>query len=146
MKQLIVLAMLFFLSGCEILDVSFKAMEAMGEWKPSTHSSPGHPGSKQETAVNLNAPLIKAGGASRDKGGCSFEFVAEAGHTYTITECQARILPDFFGRRRRMSSFEFVAEAGHTYTITATDKECMSLLDITSEEIVIACEPYEKSE
>ena len=46
---------------------------------------------------------------------------------------------------KRTSSFDFVAEAGHTYTITATDKECMSLIDITSEEIVIACESYEKS-
>ncbi len=48
----------------------------------------------------------------------------------------------FFDKGWRASSFDFVAEAGHTYTITATEKECMSLLDISSEEFVIACEPY----
>ena len=46
----------------------------------------------------------------------------------------------------RIASFDFVAETGHTYTFAATEKECMRLLDITSEEIVIACEPYEKVE
>jgi len=102
-----------------------------------------------------NTAIIRAGGAFSDKGNCQpstggrrgrSDFLeVDAGPITIDGECQARILPDFFGRRRRMSSFEFVAEAGHTYTITATEKECMSLLDITSEEIVIACEPYEKS-
>ena len=44
-----------------------------------------------------------------------------------------------------ISSFEFVAVAGHTYSFAAMDKECISLLDITSEEIVIACESYRKA-
>lgn len=100
--------------------------------------------------------IIKAGVASRNKGNCRPTtggrrerrdfFEVDAGLTTISGECQARVLPDMFGHRRRLSNFEFVAEAGHTYTITATDKECMSLLDITFEEIVIACEPYEKSE
>ena len=100
--------------------------------------------------------VIKAGGASRNKGNCRpttggrggrRDFLeVDAGLTTISGECQARVLPDMFGNRRRQSNFEFIAEAGHTYTITATDKECMSLLDITFEEIVIACEPYEKSE
>ena len=99
--------------------------------------------------------IIKAGGASSDKGNCRpstggrrgrRDFLRVNAGPITIDgECHARILPDIFGLRRRMSSFEFVAEAGHTYTLTASDNECMSLLDITSEEIVIACEPYGKS-
>ncbi len=100
--------------------------------------------------------VIKAGGASRNKGNCRPTtggrggrrdfFEVDAGLTTINGLCQPRVIPDIFGRGWRRSNFEFVAEAGHTYTITATDKECMSLLDITFEEIVIACEPYEKSE
>jgi hypothetical protein len=155
MKQLLVLVTLIFLSGCELMDVTSQSLQAMEEWQPAVQSSSGQPGNKQEIAINPNAALITAGGATRNKGDCQptwggirgrRDFITVNAGTVTIDgECQARILPDIFGRRRRMSSFEFVAEAGHTYTITATEKECMSLLDITSEEIVVACEPYEKS-
>jgi hypothetical protein len=109
-----------------------------------------------DMSAGNDTAIIKAGGASRDKGNCRPTtrgrgerrdfFEVDAGLTTISGECQARVLPDMFGHRRRLSNFEFFAEAGHTYTITATDKECMSLLDITAEEIVIACEPYEKSE
>ena len=102
------------------------------------------------TTVSPNAALIEAGGASKDKGNCmptrggrperrSFiEVDAGPINIDAVCDCESH----FCRRGRRVSSFDFVAEAGHTYTITATDKECMSLLDITSEEFVIACEPY----
>jgi hypothetical protein len=45
-------------------------------------------------------------------------------------------------RIRKTSSFDFDAETGHIYTMSGEGEECMSLLDITSEETVIACEPY----
>ena len=113
-------------------------------------------GRYSDLSTGDDTAIIKAGGASRNKGNCRPTtggrrerrdmFEVDAGLTAISGECQARVLPDMFGHRRRQSNFEFIAEAGHTYTITATDKECMSLLDITFEEIVIACEPYEKSE
>ena len=116
---------------------------------------PYYTGRYEDFSTTDDTAIIRAGGASRNKGDCSPStggsrerrdvFEIDAGPTTINGICQAAILPDFFGRRRRMSSFKFVAEVGHTYTITATEKECMSLLDITSEEIVIACEPYEKS-
>ena len=102
------------------------------------------------TPVNPNAALIRAGGASRDKGDCmptegglsgQRDFIeVDAGPINFDAICETGT----FSRRLRISSFNFVAEAAHTYTITAPDKECMNLLDITSKEIVIACEPYRK--
>ena len=53
------------------------------------------------------------------------------------------VCPKSFRAPRKISSFDFVAEPGHTYRFAAKRKECMQLLDITSEETVIACEPYE---
>ena len=44
--------------------------------------------------------------------------------------------------RYRTLSFDFVAKPGHTYTFTDSDEECIRLLDITSEEIAVKCEPY----
>ena len=48
------------------------------------------------------------------------------------------------------SSFHFEAETGHSYTVTlsraSVNDKCTLLLDITTEEIIIACEPYEKVE
>ena len=46
----------------------------------------------------------------------------------------------------KTSSFDFDAETGHIYTLSGEDEECMRLLDITSEETVIACEPYQEIE
>ncbi len=104
------------------------------------------------TPVNPNAALIRAGGASRDKGNCMptrggltgrRDFIeVDAGPIKINAICE----PFTFSRRLRISSFDFVGEAGHIYTMTATEKKCISLLDITSEEFVIACEPYRKIE
>ena len=107
------------------------------------------------TTVSLNAALIEAGGASKDKGNCvptrggrweERDFIeVDVGPIKFDAVCDPdRGRRKYAGRGWRVSSFDFVAEAGHIYTITATDKECMSLLDITSEEFVIACEPYRK--
>lgn len=102
------------------------------------------------TPVNPNAGLIRAGGAYTDKGNCMptrggvtgrLDFIeVDAGPINFDAICEIGT----FSRRLGISSFNFVAEAGHTYTNTATEKDCISLLDITSEEIVIACEPYRK--
>ena len=43
---------------------------------------------------------------------------------------------------RKTSSFDFNAETGHIYTLSGEAEECMRLIDITSVETVIACEPY----
>ena len=50
----------------------------------------------------------------------------------------------WWSKTKRTSSFDFVAEAGHTYRFTASKKERMGLLDVTSGEKVIACNPYEE--
>jgi hypothetical protein len=54
-----------------------------------------------------------------------------------------------FRAPRVSSSFDFKAETGHSYQVSAIgglgDEKCVKLSDITSESIVIACEPYEKS-
>ncbi len=48
------------------------------------------------------------------------------------------------------SRFHFEAETGHSYTVklsrASIKDKCTLLLDITTEEIIIACEPYEKVE
>ena len=51
-----------------------------------------------------------------------------------------------FNERTLTASFDFDAQAGHTYTFSAEDKECIKLLDITSDESVIACERYERTD
>ena len=99
---------------------------------------------------------IRAGEASSDKGNCRpftgerqkwgrelREFIKVDAGPVSIN---ARCFTTFFGRPPSTARFEFVAEAGHNYTITATEKDCISLLDITLEETEIACEPYKKDE
>ena len=51
-------------------------------------------------------------------------------------------LPDPNSTSAKTASFVFNAEADHAYTLSGEDEECMRLVDITSEENVIACEPY----
>ncbi len=51
-------------------------------------------------------------------------------------------LPDPNSTSTKTASFVFNAEADHAYTLSGEDEECMRLVDITSEENVIACEPY----
>jgi hypothetical protein len=92
---------------------------------------------------NPNASLITAGGGYANckptNGGLRLDFIeVEAGPITFDAICKTGT----FRRRFQISSFNFVAEAGHTYTNTALEKDCMSLLDVTSEQIVIACEPY----
>lgn len=94
-------------------------------------------------SVNPNASLIIAGGGYANckptNGGRRLNFIeVEAGPITFDAICKTGT----FRRRFQISSFNFVAEAGHTYTNTALEKDCMSLLDVTSEQIVIACEPY----
>ena len=45
-------------------------------------------------------------------------------------------------RTIKTSSFSFDAEPEHMYTLSGEDDECMRLIDITSEETIISCEPY----
>ncbi len=42
----------------------------------------------------------------------------------------------------KTSSFSFDAEPEHMYSFSGEDENCMRLLDVTFEEVVIACEPY----
>jgi len=50
------------------------------------------------------------------------------------------------GFGRRSQSFTrtryFNAEPGHVYSLSGDDEACMRLLDVTSEETIVACEPY----
>lgn len=48
--------------------------------------------------------------------------------------------------RWRTLTFDFVAGAGHTYTFTDSHEDCVRLLDITSEEVLVVCRPYDKVE
>jgi len=102
---------------------------------------------REISPVNPNASLIIAGGGYANckptNGGRRLNFIeVEAGPITFDAICDTGT----FRRRFQISSFNFVAEAGHTYTNTALEKDCMSLLDITSGQIVIACEPYRKIE
>ena len=47
--------------------------------------------------------------------------------------------------RLRKSRFDFVAEPGHTYTFKKSKMKCIRLVDITSVETDVACEPYKKA-
>ncbi len=102
----------------------------------------------QETSpVNPNASLVIAGGGyaicKPTNEGRRLDFIeVEAGPITFDATCATGT----FRRRLQISSFNFVAEAGHTYTNTALEKDCMSLLDVTSGQIVIACEPYRETE
>ncbi len=70
--------------------------------------------------------------------------IVDAGRVTIYATC---IMSRFFGGpKKKRASFDFVAEAGHTYMVADERKECMSLLDTTFEETLIACEPFEKSE
>lgn len=104
---------------------------------------------REVSPVNPNAGLIVAGGGYTNcmptRGGVAgrLDFIeVDAGPINFDAICETGT----FSRRLRISSFNFVAEAGHTYTNTAKEKDCISLLDITSGQIVIACEPYRKIE
>jgi len=104
------------------------------------------------TPVNPDAALIRAGGAFPDEGNCRPTrggltgrrdfFEVDAGPIKINAICE----PLTFSQDLRISSFDFVGETGHIYTMTVKEKKCISLLDITSEEFVIACEPYRKIE
>lgn len=102
---------------------------------------------REISPVNPSAGLIIAGGGyancrpTNGRGNRRLKFMeVEAGPVNFDAICETGT----FRRRLQMSSFNFVAEAGHTYTNTALEKDCMSLLDVTTEQIVIACEPYRK--
>jgi hypothetical protein len=45
----------------------------------------------------------------------------------------------------KTASFSFDAEPGHIYALSGEDETCMRLLDITSEEVVVACEAYHQA-
>jgi len=49
----------------------------------------------------------------------------------------------FAKEAKKATGFNFIAQSGHIYTFSAKKRECVQLLDVTSEETVIACEPYE---
>ena len=109
-------------------------------------------GDYEDLSTTGETASIRAGEASSDKGNCKpFTWRRREARDFIKVDAgpvsiNATCFNGFLGRPESTARFEFVAEGGHTYTITATDKECMSLLDITSEEFVIACEPYRKIE
>lgn len=74
-------------------------------------------------------------------GVVSFLYV-NAGPVTIEANCSTTDLWAMIRRRQETASFDFIAETGHTYTFRKKEKECMRLLDITSEEVVIACEPF----
>jgi len=97
--------------------------------------------------------IVRTWGASSNKGDChklkSAAFrgfnagflLVDAGPLTVDVSCSA-----YVGFVERTSSFDFVAVTGHTYIFTDSDMKCIRLLDITFEETVISCEPYQKSE
>jgi hypothetical protein len=117
---------------------------------------PSYSGGYEDLSTTGETASIRAGEASSDKGNCRpftgerqkwgrniREFIKVDAGPVSIN---ARCFSTFFGRPESTARFEFVAEAGHNYTFTATEKDCISLLDITSQETEIACEPYKKDE
>lgn len=76
--------------------------------------------------------------------------VVDAGPVTIDLNCTLASLNHLFQGQRMTSSFDFEAETGHTYKVSIRGvhgkEKCISLLDITSEEMVIACEPYENVE
>ncbi len=117
---------------------------------------PSYSGGYEDVSTTGETASIRAGEASSDKGNCRpftgerqkwgrniRDFIKVDAGPVSIN---ARCFTGFFGLPPSTARFEFVAEAGHNYTITATEKDCISLLDITLEETEIACEPYKKDE
>ncbi len=94
------------------------------------------------TFINTNLPYsveichVNQGGVGRRTG--LLEVDAGPITIHAICEKQG-----WWSNTKKTSSFDFIAEAEHTYRFTASKKECMGLLDITSGEKVIACNPYE---
>jgi hypothetical protein len=75
--------------------------------------------------------------------------IVDSGTVTVESTCAIQYLPLSRPSRVR-SSFHFDAETGHSYTVRLYRKlskdKCMQLVDITSEDITIACEPFEKVE
>ena len=152
MKQLFLLVTLILLSGCELMDVSVRAMQSMENWEPSTstRSSPVYSDPGQELVKGPSEALISSttldGDCKPTNGGRAEQqedMVIDAGPIKISAICATS---RFFGKRWRIASFEFVAEAGHTYTMKATEKGCISLIETTGVDKLIACEPYRRIE
>ena len=77
--------------------------------------------------------------------------IVDAGTVTVDSTCAIATLSLNWNRVSKVrSSFHFEAETGHSYTVklsrASIKDKCTLLLDITTEEIIIACEPYEKVE
>jgi hypothetical protein len=98
----------------------------------------------------LNTAVIRPGGTTSNQDACwpsagsirrrVILLTVEAGPINIDASCD-RIL-ETGELSTKTSSFEFDAETGHIYTLSGEAEECMRLIDITSEETIIACEPY----
>ncbi len=101
--------------------------------------------------VMMNKALIMAGGAKSNKGACKPALKQKVYGMNKIyvdpgaTTIYARCFDRFFGLPTSVAKFDFVAEIGHEYTFAASDKECIRLIDITTAEIDLACEPYQEA-
>jgi len=96
----------------------------------------------------LNTAVIRLGGTTSNQDTCwpsagerkVILLTVESGPINMDASCD-RVL-ETGELTRKTSSFDIDAETGHIYTLSGEDEECMRLIDITSEETVIACEPY----
>ena len=61
----------------------------------------------------------------------------DAGPITATSECRV----GFFITKSLFSNFKFEAEPGHTYRVRMQKGECTRLVDVTSDEQLIACEP-----
>jgi hypothetical protein len=70
----------------------------------------------------------------------------DAGPTTIDATCNFQTSGLFQGTFMGRSRFEFVAEAAHRYSVAEVEKDCITLHDVTSEKVMIACEAIQEIE
>jgi len=136
--------------GCiQLIDVTANEVVA---------ASPHNPlGRVADLSTGDNTAAIEVSSSVDGSWGCWLTdkyvdyLIVDAGTVTVDSTCAIATLSLNWNRVSKVrSSFHFEAETGHSYTVklsrASIKDKCTLLLDITTEEIIIACEPYEKVE
>ena len=85
-----------------------------------------------------NCFVIKVGAmdsAFKSSFGERVKWKVDAGPITATSMCRVGSEPNLY------SNFNFEAEPGHTYRVEMRNRECTRLVDVTSDEHLVACEP-----
>ena len=139
-RLLPVTLLILLLTSCDILLTDFS--------KPSPRLQGHHldVSTGAATAVILDSPdatkycfVIAIGGINAQIGYGDWveEWKVNAGPVTATTICKV----GFWESKQLYSNFNFEAEPGHTYRVEMRNRECTRLVDVTSDEHLVACEP-----